>query len=159
MANSSNDNTITFSAPAPVDAYYRGRRTQYPIGALLLDAWRRSDLPLGRFVSALGYRNLAGGCRAFDAWLAHGAGLADLLRKLQQSPWAVSAASLDEALNASADQRAAEQRAAAEAAFRPMVQARPELSRPTAITFFALLGGPRLFTRRSEEHTSELQSH
>ena len=69
MANSSNDNTITFSAPAPVDAYYRGRRTQYPIGALLLDAWRRSGLPLGRFVSALGYRNLAGGCRAFDAWL------------------------------------------------------------------------------------------
>lgn len=122
---------------------YRTRQSPYPVGTLLLAAWRRSGQSLGRFLAALGYGNVAGGCRAFDEWVTTGGGSEALIERFAQSPWAPEPAALATALLETQAQLATERDAEARKKFRPMIQARPEWRVPGSIMLFGLTGGYR----------------
>ena len=132
---------------ANAPAFYAGRQSAYPVGRLLLGAWRSSRLSLGHFVMTVGYRNAAKGCRALDVWLQAGEGPQELLTRVAASPWAPPVEELACALDLSRRQRVAEQVRTAERAFRPLVQVRPAERRPSSITLHGLCGGTARLTR------------
>jgi hypothetical protein len=134
---------------------YAGRQSAYPIGALLLEAWRMSRLSLGHFVTAIGYGNAAKGCRAFDTWLESGEGSSTLLDRLGTSPWAPPADRILQAVEATRRQCLAERDERARLAFRPMVQVRPRERRPSSITLHGLCGGTARLTRVLPDDVAE----
>ena len=131
----------------------RPRTSHYPIGKLLLKTLEASGLSLHYFSLAIGYGNSNKGVRAFDQMLTWGVPNPVFLMRLQSSRYAIPAETLTEALVESETIVAEETRLARIAwieeerrRFVPFIQAIPEHTMPTSITFHALTGGLNRYT-------------
>jgi len=131
----------------------RPRTSHYPIGKLLLRVVEHSGLSLHYFSLAIGYGNSNKGVRAFDQMLRWGVPNDVFLTRLQSSRLAIPTEVLREALEESRAIVEKEELLAKAArieeerrAFIPFIQAIPEHSMPTSITFHALTGGLNRYT-------------
>ena len=59
--------------------------SHYRISQLIYRAFQESGLKRSHFIARLGYRNITGGLRSFDAWLETGTGDPLLIERLVQS--------------------------------------------------------------------------
>jgi hypothetical protein len=129
------------------------RTSNYPLGQLLLECLYKSQLSIGRFVLAVGYRNLNNGVRAFDGILQGGYPDQVFIGRLCASPLAPDAVRLKEAINQTLailkeEEKIAEEAKSAinKAIFRPFFQAIPEEKAPSQISLFAFTGGHSRYT-------------
>jgi hypothetical protein len=145
-------------APYLSDAFIRlkimpHRTTRYPLGKLLLECLRTSELSLQPFVLSLGYRNANKGIRAFDNMLAKGHADNVFLERLSRSAHAPDTQALHEALTQTSLLLEEERQQTLETCqqrerdtFKPFFQAVPELHTPTQLCIFALTGGHSGYT-------------
>lgn len=129
------------------------RTSHYPLGKLLLDTLASSGLSIHYFSLAIGYGNSNKGVRALDHILTSGMPNDVFLRRLQSSRFAIPAQVLETALAETQTIVEEEDRIARLAfieeerrAFIPFIQAIPEYTMPTSITFHALSGGLNRYT-------------
>ena len=129
------------------------RTTHYPLGKLLLECLRNSQMSIQPFVQAIGYRNATKGVRAFDSILAYGYPNEVFLERLCSSSLAPDAQLLKEAIDQTwsilADEEREAEKARKEAereAFRPFFQAVPIEKSPRQIFLFAVTGGHSRYT-------------
>ena len=129
------------------------RTSHYPIGQLLLRVVEHSGLSLHYFSLAIGYGNSNKGVRAFDQMLRWGVPNDVFISRLQSSRYAIPCEVLTIAIAESQIIVDEENRLARIArieeerkAFVPFIQAIPEYTTPTSITFHALTGGLARYT-------------
>lgn len=129
------------------------RTSHYPLGQLILQTIKDSQLSPGHFVTAIGYGNPAKGIKALDRLVKYGANDPVFLARLTASCFAPKPEALQEAIKETdaiieEEERLFEIKTKEEerAAFRPFIQGVPELEVPTQIFLHAVTGGHARFT-------------
>jgi hypothetical protein len=149
---------------------HRARRSNYPIGQLLIQLVDDHGGPLPAFFELLGYRNTQKAIKRFDQWLCNGCGEHHIIDSFRRWRPEIEG-DLQSALERSEEILSVERTVAAEhqreeerAAFKPYIEAIPEESTPRSISLFALTGGtsrqraalPIDILERSEEERRQL---
>jgi hypothetical protein len=123
------------------------RKSEYPIGELILREFQGSKLGVSSFVEFLGYKNTTKGIRALDAWL-EGKGCEFFIDRFQtrfpetKSEVEMAIAQTREIISQREEQLASIDREERRKRFAPYIIATTEFTRPTSICQYALLGGP-----------------